>query len=824
MADKSGAPNFGSIPVASVVTGFILAVLLSLFLVKAGTTSDHQEEVFNIRADNLQQQLNIKLQQIKLQLSRIATSVELAQVITDESARSIQETSLTNMIPYAIRVRLFGPGEAEVDRDTIPPFSFTSLDLVNRAESGGDVDPEAINTSGRWIVSIATPIKIPSDDQVRGTLFVYLDIQALADHVKENVDGELKLMQSVGTAKSTEILTMGAGKSPDAIAMERSLDNPNWTLVYTPSQEMQDQSIESFIIFLIPSIVFVLVALVGVFIGITRTSKLLESDLSHLDHQIASVASGLFAPSDKYNISAFIEVDLSLSRLGKKQEIRGPVPKLKVKEVGPAKTMEDLVDIEMLDEESFDEAVEKLEHQDASAQGQDFASIFRAYDIRGIVNETLTPQLIHKIGLAIGTEAEALGQQTILVGADGRISSPDVRDELIAGLRASGRDVISIGSVATPLLYFATHNSDTQSGVMVTGSHNPPDYNGFKIVLDGRTLVDEDIQRLYQRIVDGEFSSGEGDLTEIDIRDDYIDAITDDVVVAQPLAVVIDCGNGIAGDIAPELLRNLGCDVVPLYCEVDGTFPNHPPDPLVPENLEDLVLTVKSQEADIGIALDGDGDRLVAVTKQGEIIWPDRLLMLFAKDVVSRNPGSDVVYDVKCTRHLNSVISGFGGRPVISRSGHSFVKQKIAETDAVLGGEMSGHICFGERWFGFDDGIYAAARLLEIVGSQTAGLDELLAEFPSSVSTPEIRIDVDDETKFEIMDQLNETASFGDGTITTIDGIRVDYSDGWGLVRASNTNPMLTLRFEADDESSMERIKGIFREQIQAVDKDLNFD
>ena len=359
---------------------------------------------------------------------------------------------------------------------------------------------------------------------------------------------------------------------------------------------------------------------------------------------------------------------------------------------------------------------------------------------------------------------------------------------------------------------------------MVTGGHNPPDYNGFKIVLDGRTLVDVDIQKLYQRIVDGKFSSGEGDLTEIDIRDDYIDAIADDVVVAQPLTVVIDCGNGIAGDIAPDLLGNLGCDVVPLYCDVDGTFPNHPPDPGVPENLEDLVLTVKSQKADIGIALDGDGDSLVAVTKHGEIIWPDRLLMLFAKDVVSRNPGSDVVYDVKCTRHLNSVISGFGGRPIISRSGHSFIKEKIAETDAVLGGEMSGHICFSERWFGFDDGLYSAARLLEIVGSQTEGLDELLAEFPSSLSTPEIHIKVDDEAKFKIMDQLNQVASFEDGTVTTIDGIRVDYSDGWGLVRASNTNPMLTLRFEADDEAAMERIKGIFREQIQAVDKDLNFE
>lgn len=823
MASKKRAPNFGAIPMASVLAGFFLAVLLSLFVVHAGSTNDQQEALSNLHADSLQQQLNSKLAQIKQLLTKIATSARLVNIVADDSARSSEEIALTGMIPYAIAVRLFALGKAEINRNAVPPFSFTSLDLVNHAENGDKVNAEAINTNGRWIISIATPIRIPSGDRVRGTLFVYLDIQALADQLKENVDGELKLMQLVGTSKPTEILVMGSGKSPDAMEVRRSLNNPNWTLVYTPSQRLQDRAGGSFIIFLIPSIAFLLIALGGVFVGITRNSKLLESDLSHLDHQIASVASGLFAPSDKYNISAFREVDLSLSRLGKKQESRGPVQKLKVKSVGRAETMEDLVDIEMLDEGSFDEAVGKLEQQDEPA-GQNFSSIFRACDISGIVNETLTPEIIHKIGLAIGSEAEALGQQTLIVGADGRVSSPDVRDELIAGLRASGRDVISIGSVPTPLLYFATHNSDTQSGVMVTGSHNPSDYNGFKIVLDGRALVEDDIQRLYQRIVNRDFSSGEGDLTEIDIRDDYIDAITDDVVVAQPLTVVVDCGNGIAGDIAPELLGNLGCDVIPLYCEIDGTFPNHQPHLAVPENLKDLVLMVKSQKADIGIALDGDGGALVAITKHGEIVWPDRLLMLFAKDVVSRNPGSDVVYDVKCTRHLNSVISGFGGRPIISRSGHSFIKEKIAETDAVLGGEMSGHICFGERWFGFDDGIYSAARLLEIVGSQTEGLDELLAEFPSSLSTPEILIEVDDEAKFNIMDQLHETASFDDGSITTIDGIRVDYSDGWGLIRASNTSPMLTLRFEADDESAMDRIKGIFREQIQAVNKDLNFD
>ena len=453
----------------------------------------------------------------------------------------------------------------------------------------------------------------------------------------------------------------------------------------------------------------------------------------------------------------------------------------------------------------------------------ELATIFRAYDIRGIVNQTLTTEVIRKIGQAIGSEAKELGEQTLVVGADGRISSPTVMDTLINGILTTGTNVHSIGAVPTPLVYFATNTLETESGIAVTGSHNPADYNGFKIVLKGRTLVSEDIQKLYKRVLNEDFRSGEGQLTESDIRDDYIDAIADDVIVAQPLKVVIDCGNGIAGDIAPDLLSALGCEVLPLYCEVDGSFPNHHPDPTIPANLEDLIITIRSNDADLGIALDGDGDRIVAITGDGEIVWPDQLLMLFAKDVVSRSPGSDVVYDVKCTRHLNSVISGFGGRPIICRSGHSYLKEKIQETGAVLGGELSGHVCFNERWYGFDDGLYAAARLLEIVGAQPKSLKDLMSEFPVSVSTPEIQMFVSEAEKFDIIRNFNQLADFEGGTLNNIDGTRVDFSDGWGLIRASNTNPCLTLRFEANDAKSLERIKNDFRQKLKMVDESLGF-
>jgi phosphomannomutase/phosphoglucomutase len=824
MANKSESSNLKIIPYACIGAGFLLAVITTLFVVQFIATSNHREALINAKADSLQQQIDSRLGQIRVQVSGLATSQRLADLVSgnDSLLISTEEVALQAMIQNSIRVRIFPLGGAEVDRDTTPAFSFTSLDLVNRAETGV-VNFEAINSNGQWLISVAAPIRIPSNDQIQGTLFVYLDSKVLTGNIESNVDGVLTLQQTAGSA-TKDIIVIGTGAADDFTPVERAASNPIWTLSYAPSTHLSESSVGSLVIFLFPPIIFLILALAGVFIGITRIVKTIKTDLSHLDHQIASVASGHYEPSVKYKLEGFTEVDVSLARLGKKETARTPVPKLDIQSITPDKGMDEMVDIEMLDEDTFDDAMGQTEAETEDANLEQFASIFRAYDIRGIINETLTTNIIHKIGLAIGTEAGELGQQSVLVGADGRVSSPDVMETLIAGLLESGRDVISIGAVPTPILYFATHNSDTQSGVMVTGSHNSPSYNGFKIVLDGRTLVEEDIQQLYQRILQNDFSNGKGELTEIDITDDYMDAITDDVVIAQPLKVVVDCGNGIAGDIAPDLISNLGCDVIPLYCEVDGTFPNHPPDPTVPANLEDLILTVKSQEADIGIALDGDGDRLVAVTADGEIVWPDRLLMLFAKDIVSRNPGSDVVYDVKCTRHLNSVISSFGGRPIISRSGHSYVKAKMEATGAILGGEMSGHICFSERWFGFDDGLYSAARLLEIVGSQMDGLGQMMEEFPSSLTTPEIQIEVDDDSKFTIMAQLNNMATFEDATITTIDGIRADYADGWGLVRASNTNPVLTLRFEADDNAAMERIKNVFRTQLQTVQADLDFE
>jgi phosphomannomutase/phosphoglucomutase len=448
-------------------------------------------------------------------------------------------------------------------------------------------------------------------------------------------------------------------------------------------------------------------------------------------------------------------------------------------------------------------------------------SIFKAYDIRGIVDKTLTRDAVMQIGQAIGTENINRGRKTLVVARDGRLSGPDLLEALIQGVKASGCDVINIGAVPTGVLYFATHHLETGSGVMLTGSHNPPEYNGLKIMLDGETLSGKLITNLYNMIVEGNLLSGDGQVQELDIADDYIDYISSEIQLENEPTVVVDSGNGIAGPIAVDVLEEIGCNVIPLHCEVDGEFPNHHPDPSVPENLEDLKATLKSVDADIGIAFDGDGDRLGVVTKEGENIFPDRLLMLFAKDVLIRQPGSSIIFDVKCTSHLPKAIVKHGGLPIMWKTGHSFMKAKLKETNAALAGEMSGHFFFNERWFGFDDGIYAAARLLEILDQEEDSPQEVFDTLPKGVSTPELKVEMAEGEHYMFMKEFENRVKFEDAKITTIDGIRADFEDGWGLVRCSNTTPSLVIRFDADNEAALNRIQEEFRAQLLKVSADL---
>ncbi len=437
--------------------------------------------------------------------------------------------------------------------------------------------------------------------------------------------------------------------------------------------------------------------------------------------------------------------------------------------------------------------------------------IFKAYDIRGIVGKSLTDEIVEAIGHAIGSEAVARKQHTIAIGRDGRLSGPAFARALARGIQKSGINVIDVGRVATPMTYFAAYQLKTDCAVMITGSHNPPDYNGLKMVLAGETLSGETIQKLRTRIEAGDLVHGNGSYSQHDIAPDYLARIIGDIRLARPLKITVDCGNGVAGDFAAKLYRGIGCEVTEMFCEVDGHFPNHHPDPSDPHNLEDLIAALKSNDSEFGFAFDGDGDRLGVVTKDGKIIFPDRQLMLFAADVLSRHPGAEIIFDVKSTRNLFAWIRERGGKPTLWKTGHSLVKAKMRETGALLAGEMSGHVFFKERWYGFDDGLYAGARLLEIL-SKVADPNATLNDLPDAVCTPELHIHTAEGENHTLIARLQQEARFAAAKeIITIDGLRVEYADGFGLMRPSNTTPVIVLRFEADNAAALQRIQDDFR-------------
>lgn len=446
---------------------------------------------------------------------------------------------------------------------------------------------------------------------------------------------------------------------------------------------------------------------------------------------------------------------------------------------------------------------------------------FKAYDIRGIVPEELNPEFARLLGQGLAAQARSEGVRAMVVGRDGRISSPSLAASLQAGMRDGGIESIDVGQVPTPLVYFAAHTLKTGSGVAVTGSHNPPNYNGFKMMMAGRTLHGAAIAALRDQILAGPaLASAPGQAREVDILTPYLARVVDSIKLARPMKIAVDCGNGVAGAVAPQLFRALGCEVTELFCEVDGTFPNHHPDPADPHNLEDLIRCVQTTDCEIGLAFDGDGDRLGVVTKSGEIIWPDRQLILYARDVLSRCPGETIIYDVKCSRHVAVEIRKAGGVPLMCQTGHSLIKAKLAETGAPLAGEMSGHTFFKERWYGFDDGLYTGARLLEIL-SRSADASAVLESLPQGVSTPELKIEMKEGEPHAVIGRLQREARFaGASELITIDGVRAEYPDGFGLARASNTTPVIVLRFEGDTPEALARIQDAFRTELKRLAPD----
>ena len=817
-----------------VVLAGVLATVLVHFLVVQPAAIERFSAEKAVEAESAALRVNQYLSLMQTSVNGLAARPDVIAAVSEPSRIAATEESLASTLPGIQGVHLFPYKQIPRTTNERGALGFAGIELLRRAENGQPLHPDAFPRDNRWLVQMAAPVRNPVSNAVIGSLLVIFDaagLQPLLQVVNADLGGKMDLTQ---TAAGTTRVIVSQGSGSGATET-RSLANPDWSVAYTPGKA--PTAPVDIVMIAILVVVPTLLAAIAVWVLLSRAQQGIRRDVGALIQWAHKVFGGerVKLPSLQWDMVASTgEVLARVSRVVDKRvakalEMARPKKTADVRQ--PAATDDeplfqdkDLPDIDMLDgdEDVLGFGGDGLEVEETPEPAVELSpDIFRAYDIRGIVGESLSAEAVQLIGLAIGSEAVERGIGALCIGYDGRHSSPELANALARGVMATGCDVIHVGAVPTPVLYFATQELKTGSGVMVTGSHNPANYNGLKIMLGGETLFGDAIQKLYQRTQAANFTSGQGGQSSEDVRRAYLDRIVGDIAVAAPLKVVVDAGNGIAGELAPMLVEELGCEVVPLYCEVDGDFPNHHPDPGKPANLADLIARVKEEKADIGLAFDGDGDRLGVVTNTGKIIWPDRLLMLFARDVVSRNPGADVLFDVKCSRRLAGVISEAGGRPIMWKTGHSLMKAKMKETGAQLAGEMSGHIFFGERWYGFDDGLYSAARLLEILGVEDRHSDEVFADFPEDISTPELNVEVTETSKFGIIERLGQDGQFGDGNISTIDGIRVDYADGWGLCRASNTTPVLVLRFEAETDEGLERIKGIFREQLKMAAPDI---
>ncbi|MEM6485643.1 MAG: phosphomannomutase/phosphoglucomutase [Pseudomonadota bacterium] len=709
-----------------------------------------------------------------------------------------QATSLKFILLSELGTASLGSGEQGL-RNLI------EIDLVRRASIEETVYPEAYQYEGKWYLSLALAVtRLNDSDQKAVVLASFPEEfvkgliafpQGLSEAIG-GVPGAFKLQQKVLSGTVNREVTISALGTGSGRASQRiEVPNSNWIVEF----EASAATAERFESHVQPDYAVVAIIILSAVLALLAVVSLAKRRIQQQSEVI------LAGPRQHRPINLSIAALAPLAAALQESTLQKNLP----------------VDGQR---EAPDEARKSNSSTKALSSGQAATAgigsrelpvnIFRAYDIRGVADTELDDDTVQRIGSAIGTLARDLGETTLAVGCDGRNSSDRIKQTLTDALIKSGCDILDLGLVSTPLLYYATKQSEASSGVMVTGSHNPPDQNGFKIVLKGETVSDGTIAKIRDMASAGQFKTGKGSRSQHDIASRYSDELLTDIAIAMPLRVVVDAGNGALSVLAPSLLEELGCEVIQLNCEIDGNFPNRSPDTSDERNLESLVQKVNESEADFGVAYDGDGDRVAVVSGSGKILRTDALMMVFAEDVLSRNPGADVVYDVKCSRHLAQLVTSLGGRPVLWKTGHAFMKQKMLETGALFGGEFSGHIFFGERWYGFDDGLYATGRLAEIVASQEETLEELVARMPQSISTPEILLPIEDNEKFEVMKRFAEKAKFPDGKVTSIDGIRVDFGEGWGLLRASNTGPALTARFEAEDARALEHICTLFRSQL----------
>jgi phosphomannomutase/phosphoglucomutase len=758
---------------------------------------------------------------LQKQLILVAQRPVLSAVLVsgDDVQLANQQRALHEIFASAKSICLIGAEVDNVDKNACIPITYATLESLRQAKKEGRSSIALLQPGTEDAHLLLAQRITDQDNNVVGVLVLTFspDIVTKLLFTDEHVDGYAELLQ--GTKNNIALATQGNMILKQGVApFQVEIAGTHWHIAYWPEKISAITQSFTLIIVIFGVIILMWLLLVAI------RGYVHKVDIANLKQQLLDLNSGTM--KTKYPIinRSLQEISANIQVLARTKRVVTESNTQPKKPLNSPSTNTKTTS-EIIRKKSQENTIVDPDELDMLEDNVDIVqSIFKAYDIRGIVGESLNSEIVRVIGRAIGSEAQALGQKHLVVGRDGRHSSPELSEALIAGILGSGCDVTDLGMVPTPVLYFASHHLGTQSAVMVTGSHNPGNYNGLKIILAGKSLTGDAIQGLYRRIDQSELLKGQGTRHQANVTEDYIQKIADDIQVSRPIKVVVDCGNGVAGAIVPLLLRALGCEVIELYCEVDGSFPNHHPDPSQPDNLQDLAAAVKQHDAELGIAFDGDGDRLGVVDTMGNTIYPDRLMMMFAQDVLLRRPGAVIIYDVKSSNLLGEEISRAGGEAIMWQSGHSVIKNKMLEMNAQLAGELSGHIFFKERWYGFDDGMYAAARLLELLCQDPLERTptEIFAALPSRKSTPEILLAMDAVASKQFIAKIQQEGNFPDAQVTTIDGLRADYVNGWGLVRASNTMPGLTLRFEGDTEADLSYIQERFKRQMFNINPTLN--
>jgi phosphomannomutase/phosphoglucomutase len=825
----------------------ILTAGTGVYVTSMARVAQAKHEASEAAAKSLAQMISQHIRLLNEALDKVVQDPQIISAAANSNLNELQAAAvqMEKYLPTARKIRFFPIGVVEPDTVNSPKMGYGDLDMIKSTfqdnplpEIQGNMGPDR---------HLAMTRRVMNGNQATAVVLASMSFDFIGKSLKESVidNNYLELKQA-----KLVLASAGEKDESDEYFEQIKVNGTNWEINYLDKSKNRVGdliTITAFILFPI------LIALGTFYTAYKRFSVTLAQDqdwllaafkdlfaerlqsnypvtLNGMNAVIASMArikkdvekqglSALKTEGDNFELEGYFD-DFSsdesgIQTIAEKIAKTGPDSRIGIEILEP----EEGVENPAIPEQPTETSVVIPE----PAEADPMAAIFRAYDIRGIAGQTLTEDIVSDIGRALGSEAREVGCRIIVVGRDGRLSSQGLTEALCQGIVSTGCNVIDIGLVPTPVLYFVVQHTDGRSGVMITGSHNPAEYNGLKMVIKGETLAGDRIQALKQRIDTQDYVSEKAGLIEQNgmFINEYIGTLSEDIQLTRSMKVVVDCGNGAAGEIAPTLLKSLGCDVVELFCEIDGHFPNHHPDPSKPENLDELILAVKQNQADLGIAFDGDGDRLGVVDSNGKIIWPDRQMMLYAKDVLAGKPGAEIIFDVKCSRYLPEQIKKFGGKPLMWKTGHSFMKAKLKETGAKLAGEMSGHIFFNDRWFGFDDALYSAARLLQILSEDSRPSAKVFADFPESLSTPELNVELPEGENFKFIEGMFANANFASGKVTSIDGMRMDFSDGWGLVRASNTTPSLVIRFEADNKEAMTKIQDQFRQLMQKVKPDI---